>query len=429
MNGLDGGHGVNRVHGAGASGATLAPRPTASSLVGVYRPAEPLFVRGCGAQLVDDTGRTYLDFTSGIAVNALGHGSPLIADAIRAAMETGLVHTSNLYRTRPAAELADWLVEQSFADAVFFSNSGAEANEAALKFARRRGRAVGGAAKTEVIALRGGFHGRTMGALSMTDRQAYREPFAPLIPGVHVVDATVEAVAAAAHPSRTAAVILEPIQGEGGVRVLPPSLLRGLRSLCDEVNALLIVDEVQVGLGRTGRLWAHEASGVVPDVMTLAKPLAGGLPMGATLVTAEVAAAIQPGDHGSTFGGGPLVASVALAVCRHIAQPEFLAGVRERSALIEARLDRWLDEGRVADARGAGLIRGVQLADAAPSDVVPIRPAAAPAPAAAVVARALEAGLLVCGAGPDVVRLLPPLTIDRDELLTGLDLLEESLGC
>ena len=382
-----------------------------SPLVGVYRQAEPVFIGGVGSFLIDDRGERYLDFTSGIGVNALGHGSPVVARAIQRSLEAGLVHTSNLFRTRPAVDLARWLVERSFADAVFFSNSGTEANEAAIKFARRWARAAHGDARNEIVALRNGFHGRTLGALSLTDRPSYQAPFAPLVPGMRIASFDGASVAGIVDPSRTAAVIVEPMQGEGGVQPLPAKLLRALRDACDRAGALLIFDEVQVGLGRTGKLWAHEWAGVTPDVMTLAKPLAGGLPMGATLVTRAVADAIQPGDHGSTFGGGPLVASVALAVCRQIADDEFLARVRVRGARVRQRLDGVVASGRAQAARGMGLLWGLDLGR----------------PAEDVVARARAAGMLVCTAGPTVVRLAPPLNVAEDELEKGLDLLEESL--
>ena len=388
-----------------------AMTPVADSpLVGVYRQPDIVFVGGSGAHLIDERGGRYLDFTSGIGVNALGHGHPAVARAILRSLDAGLVHTSNLFRTQPVADLARWLVDHSFADAVFFSNSGAEANEAAIKFARRWARAAHGEGRTEIVALGGGFHGRTMGALSLTDRPAYQAPFAPLLPDTRIarLDGPIGDIV---DPERTAALIVEPVQGEGGVHPLPAHVLRALRTACDRAGALLIFDEVQVGLGRTGRLWAHEWAGVQPDVMTLAKPLAGGLPMGATLVTREVAAALQPGDHGSTFGGGPLVASVALAVCREVGDADFLAGVRARGAVVRLRLEGIVASGRAAAARGAGLLMGLDLGR----------------PAEETVARARANGLLVCTAGPNVVRLAPPLNVAEEELVKGLDLLEESL--
>lgn len=385
----------------------------ADPLLGVYRRSGPVFVAGEGSHLIAEDGARYLDLTSGIAVNALGYGDPGFGGAVRAALESGLVHTSNLFRTRPAEELAAWLVERSFADRVFFSNSGAEANEAALKFARRWARSTGSPEKSEILAFGGSFHGRTFGALAATDRAAYREPFEPLVPGVIFGEVgPAEALAKLVSAERTAAVIIEPIQAEGGVLPVPEHFLAGLRELCDRIGALLIFDEIQVGLGRTGHLWAHEAPGVTPDIMTLAKPLAGGLPMGATLVTERVAEAIQPGDHATTFGGGPLVASAALAVCGRIGQPEFLAEIRRKAGLVSDRLGALAlrNEGVVA-VRGSGLIWGVQIRR----------------PAAEVVAAAMDAGVLLVAAGANVVRILPPLTISDQDLLAGLAVLEESL--
>jgi predicted acetylornithine/succinylornithine family transaminase len=383
------------------------------ALLGVYRPAGPVFVRGEGCWLVAEDGGRFLDFTSGIAVNALGYGHPAVADAIRAALDTGVLHTSNLFRTRPAAELAEWLVAHSFADRVFFCNSGAEATEGALKFARRWARAEGFEGRTDVLSFRGSFHGRTMGALAATDRPAYQAPFLPLMPGVHFASAgAVDEVRALLAGGTVAAVLIEPIQAEGGVLPVPHEFLRALRALCDEAGALLVFDEVQVGLGRTGTLWAHEHAGVAPDLMTVAKPLAGGLPMGAVLLTERVAAALQPGDHGTTFGGGPLVASAALAACRTIGDPAFLAEVARKAHLLANWLGALaLRNPSVRGVRGAGMIWGVEVEGAA----------------ADVVARALDAGLLLCTAGANVVRILPPLVASDDELRRGIDLLDEVL--
>ncbi|HEX2190368.1 MAG TPA: acetylornithine/succinylornithine family transaminase [Longimicrobiaceae bacterium] len=383
------------------------------ALLGVYRPAGPVFVGGEGSHLLAEDGTRYLDFTSGIAVNALGYGDPDVADAVRGALDAGLIHASNLFRTRPAAELAGWLAAHSFADRVFFCNSGAEANEGAVKFARRWAREQGHEERTGVLAFRGGFHGRTMGALAATDRPAYQEPFRPLMPGVHFCEVgDVQALAERLRTGRIAAVIVEPIQGEGGVLPVPHPFLRALRVLCDEAGALLVFDEVQVGLGRTGHLWAHEAAGVAPDLLTVAKPLAGGLPMGAVLLTERVASALRPGDHATTFGGGPLVASAALAACRKIGDPAFLAEVRRKGALLADLLGALaLRHAGVTAVRGAGMIWGVELAK----------------PAGEVVSRALEAGLLLCTAGPEVVRVVPPLVATDEELARGIAVLEEAL--
>lgn len=392
----------------------LAPEiPAATSpLLGVYRPAAPLFVEGRGCTLIDANNREYLDFTAGLGVNAFGYGDAGIASAIKSVLATGVLHTSNLFRTAPATRLAADLVERSFADRAFFCNSGAEANEAALKFARRWARGVGGPAKHEIVALRGSFHGRLFGSLAVTDRPGWQEPFQPLMPGVRFVDIDdVASVRAAATVERTAAIIVEPIQGEGGVRPLGSAALETLREVATSANALLIFDEVQCGLGRTGHLFAYEASGVVPDILTLAKPLAGGLPMGAVLVTEDVARAIEPGDHATTFGGGALVSTVALHVVRRIAEPSFLHNVRSVGERIRSSLSAWVDGETVLEVRGAGLMWAVVLS----------------VPAAPVVARALDAGLLVLTAGERVLRLLPPLVLDAGAADRGLRILREVL--
>ena len=392
---------------------TTETQRNTEALLGVYRPAGPTFVGGQGSELIAEDGTRYLDFTAGIAVNALGYGDPAFSDAVREALDSGLVHTSNLFHTRPAAELASWLAEHSFADRVFFCNSGAEANEGAFKFARRWAKANGGEEKVEIVAFRDGFHGRTFGALAATDRPGYQQPFLPLMPGVRFGQVgDLNELPSLIEGSRTAAVIIEPIQAEGGVLPVDAAFLRALREICDREKVLLIFDEVQVGLGRTGTLWAHEAFGVEPDIMTLAKPLAGGLPMGAVLLREHVAQALQPGDHATTFGGGPLVASAALAVCRKIGDPGFLAAIRRKGELIAERLSALaLQRDNVVAVRGSGLIWGIELTGSAGD----------------VVAAALEARLLLVGAGPRVVRLVPPLTISEEDLLRGLTTLETLL--
>ena len=393
---------------------TTATLDATGALLEVYKRTGPVFTAGEGCRLIAEDGTRYLDFTAGIAVNALGYGSTVVADAIREALDAGLIHTSNLFHTRPAAELAEWLAEHSFADRVFFCNSGAEANEGAIKFARRWARERGGEQKTEVVAFHGSFHGRTMGALAATDRPAYQEPFRPLMPGVRFGEiGDVAGADRLIRPERTAAVIVEPIQAEGGVLAVPPAFLKALRYLCDEAGALLIFDEVQVGLGRAGTLWAYEQAGVTPHLMTLAKPLAGGLPMGAVLMTDEVAQAIRPGDHATTFGGGPLVASAALATVKTIGEPAFLEEVQRKGHLLANLLQRVvLDHpAEVREVRGTGLIWGIEIAGAAGD----------------VAARAQEAGLLVCSAGPNVVRVVPPLVIGDDELAEGVEILNEVL--
>lgn len=389
-----------------------APAATSSPLLGVYRQPAPVFVRGRGVSLIDADGREYLDLTSGIGVNALGYGDGMIASSIAQAAETGLIHTSNLYRTEPAEALAAELVARSFADRLFFCNSGGEATEGALKFARRWAGTQGGAAKHEIVALRNSFHGRLFGSLAVTDRPAYQAPFAPLMPGVTFVEVgDVDALCAAVSKEKTAAIIAEPVQGEGGVVPLSAEYLRALREVADDNDALLIFDEVQCGLGRTGKLFAYEHAGVTPDILTLAKPLAGGLPMGAILLTEAVASAIKPGDHATTFGGGPFVASVALAVVQRIAQPSFLAHVEALGTWLGRTVAQWVDGTTVLNARGIGLMWGIELSQ----------------PAAPVIARALDEGLLILSAGERVIRLLPPLVISLDQLQAGMNTLGQVL--
>jgi predicted acetylornithine/succinylornithine family transaminase len=382
-----------------------------TALLEVYKRAEPLFVSGEGCRLVDEDGREYIDFVAGIAVNALGYGDAGIAAAIREALNSGLIHTSNLFRTSAGERLAEELVAHSFADRVFFCNSGGEANEGAIKIARRHARLQGGPEKHEVVAFRGSFHGRLMGTLAITDRPSYRDPFLPVMPGAHIVDVSDDdAIRAVVSAQRTAAIFIEPIQGEGGVRPIAPERLAFLRALADDADALLVFDEVQCGLGRSGRLFAHEATGVTPDIMCIAKPLGGGLPMGAILMTDRVAAAMRPGEHATTFGGGPLVSAVALEVLRRVTAPGFLADVRSRGEQVAETVRAW-QHPHIVESRGAGLIRGIELdVDAAP-----------------VVKAAFDAGLLLVTAGERVIRIVPPLVIGADELASGLEILRSAL--
>lgn len=382
------------------------------AVLGTYTPTPRVFTGANGVRVYDDEGRSYLDFVSGIGVNALGYGDPTVTRAFAEALATGVVHLSNLYRTPPAGRLARALVERSFASQVFFCNSGAEANEAAFKFARRWARTQGGEAKHEIVALRGSFHGRLFGTLAATDRPAFQAPFKPLLPGVRIIDPADRAALFALDPACTAAIIAEPVQGEGGVYPLPIELMIALREAADAANALLILDEVQCGLGRTGRLFAHEWSGIVPDMLTLAKPLAGGLPMGATLLNERVASTVQPGDHATTFGGGPLVATVALAVFEQLSDAGFLAEVQARGTHLAAALhDLARVCPRVSSVRGIGMMWGLELDE----------------PAAPFVAAALEQGLLVITAGERVLRLLPPLVMTEDQIDEGVAILAQVL--
>ena len=382
-------------------------------ILGTYKRAPMELVRGAGVELFDVNGKSYLDLGSGIAVNALGYGDSGVKRAIVDALDTGLIHVSNLYRTEPGEELASALVAQSFADKVFFCNSGAEANEGAFKFARRWGRNVGSDAKTGIVALRGSFHGRLFASLAATDRPSYRAPFRPLAGGISICERDPRVLDLALDGDSVAAVIVEPVQGEGGVRVLEAALLEELRRLTAERGIALIFDEIQCGLGRLGTLFAYESFGVVPDMLTIAKPLAGGLPMGAILVSAEIGAAIKPGDHGTTFGGGPLVSRVALEVLHRVSDPSLLKSVRENGAWFgEALRGIARRTGKVRAIRGMGYMWGLDVVEKA-SDVIE---------------RGWDAGVLILSAGEHTLRLLPPLIMNREQLAQGVALLEKALG-
>jgi acetylornithine/N-succinyldiaminopimelate aminotransferase len=359
-----------------------------------YKRAPILWERGQGVYLYDSEGREYLDMASGIAVNALGYEHPEI---VRVLAQGGLIHTSNLYYTRPQVELARQLCQDSFADKVFFCNSGTEANEGAIKFARK----YGGADRRNLIAFSEGFHGRTLGALACTANPRYREPFEPLIGGVRF--ATYQDLDSVPLDASVAAVLVEPIQGEGGVRPAHPEFLLGLRQRCDQHGVLLIFDEVQCGLGRTGKLWAHHHYGVEPDLLTAAKPLGGGLPIGAILMNQKVADSIEFGDHGSTFGGGPLVARVAARVLEVVRQVDFLEHVSQMGLQLQATLQALVaDFDLVLQARGQGLMWGLVLHEQLP------------------VARLVEAGyqqgLIMLSSGGNTLRLLPPLIVQPEHV-------------
>ena len=392
--------------------APVAAHPVTDALLPVYKRAPMELVRGEGVELIDADGKRYLDFTSGIAVNALGYGDPQLQAVMKRAAE-GLIHVSNLFRTAPGEQLADKLVASSFADKVFFANSGAEANEGAFKFARRWARNVGGPAKHEIFSLRGAFHGRLFGTVAATDRPQYRMPFRPLAGGISILERDLDDLDISLNSETTVALILEPIQGEGGVRVFEPEFVRAVRQMTQERRIALIFDEIQCGLGRTGHLYAYERLGVTPDIMTLAKPIAAGLPMGAILATDEIASAMQPGEHGTTFGGGPFVSTVALHVFDRLSDPQLLAHVRE--------LGTWFGEqlhgiaartNRVRAIRGAGLMWGVDVVE----------------PAGGIIARAREAGLLIVSTGEHTLRMLPPLVSTREDLARGLATLEGVLA-
>jgi predicted acetylornithine/succinylornithine family transaminase len=379
-----------------------------SALLPIYE-RDLVVASGRGARLFDSTGRGYLDFAAGIGVNGLGYGDRAVVAAIRK-QASRLIHASNLYHTEPAAALAERLVSLAFPAKVFLCNSGTEAGESALKFARRLGKPNG---RSELVAFERSFHGRTLGTLSITWNAKYREPFEPLIPGVRFCPwDDLAAVSATVGPA-TAAVVVEPVQGEGGVRPAPPEFLRGLASLCRERGALLIVDEVQCGLGRTGRLFAYQHAGITPDILTLAKPLGGGLPLGAVLLRDELAGGIEVGDHGSTFGGNPVAAAAALAVLERVTAEGFVEEVEKKGALLSKKL-RGLAKKHprlVAEVRGLGLMVGLELK-------VPAKP---------VLSALRERGVLATRAGDNVLRLLPPLVIKRSEIRTFLEALDAVL--
>ena len=366
---------------------------------------------GSGVEVWDSEGNRYLDFTAGIAVNALGHADPQIS-AVIAEQAARLTHVSNLYWSEPGIELAKLLVETSFADRVFLCNSGTEAVEGAIKFARKVARERHGDDKTAIVAFEHGFHGRTTGALAITHKAKYREPFEPLLPDVRFAPFNDLAAAEAVIDHHVCAVVVEPIQGEGGITPATQEFLYRLRELCDRHAALLVFDEIQCGLGRTGTLWAHQGMGVTPDIMVLAKPLANGLPIGAILVTEAVAEHIQPGDHGSTFAGGPLICAVALAVLRRLADTAMLEHVSDVGKYLrESLVQLGAGNHRILDVRGRGLMQGIQLDGSA----------------VAVKNAAQEAGLLLVPAGDDVIRFVPPLIVTREQVDEAIGILRHAL--
>ena len=380
-------------------------------LVKAYARPPIVLVDGQGVWLEDAEGNRYLDLVAGIAVNALGYGDPEIAETICEAGKKPL-HYSNLYHNEPMARLAQRLVELTpFADRIHFQNSGTESTEAAMKFARKFAYTHFGEGKREIVAFTGAFHGRTMGALAVTPREKYQKPYRPLMPGVRFarfndIDSAREAI-----DGDVCAVIVEPIQGEGGIHPASSEFLMALRELTRQHDALLIFDEVQCGVGRTGSFWAHEATGVLPDMLCTAKPLANGLPIGAVLVTNRVAEVIHPGDHGTTFAGGPFVTQVANVVVNRISQPEFLQHVQETGAYFKERLEA-MNHPHIREVRGRGLMLGVQL------DI----------PAAPLVEAGYRHGLLLLNAGADVLRLVPPLIITREEIDIAIERLSAVLA-
>ncbi|MGI9524514.1 MAG: aspartate aminotransferase family protein [Hyphomicrobiaceae bacterium] len=375
-----------------------SPHP---AVMGTYGRTNVVFERGSGSWLLTADGDRFLDFSSGIAVNTLGHAHPSLVEALTE--QAGkLWHTSNLFRIAGQERLAQRLCEASFADRVFFCNSGAEACEGAIKLARRYQFANGQPERNRVITFEGAFHGRTLATIAAAGNPKHLEGFGPEVPGFDLLPfADHDAVKAAVNES-TAAIMIEPVMGEGGIRVIPKDCLQGLRSICDEHGILLILDEVQTGVGRSGKLFAHEWADIEPDVMAIAKGIGGGFPLGAVLATEEAAKGMVPGTHGSTFGGNPLAVAVGCAVLDEVLRPGFLEDVQRKSLRLRQSLaeleDRYPEI--VDGVRGLGLLTGLKL-----------KPAVGD-----VIAACLDEKLLAVVAGDNVMRLIPPLNVTDDEL-------------
>lgn len=381
------------------------------SVLPTYNRAPLTFVKGEGSWLIEADGRRFLDLGAGIAVNALGHAHPALVEALTT-QANALWHTSNLYNIPAQQALADRLVSETFADTVFFTNSGTEACELAVKMTRRYWHDRGAPERIEIICFEGAFHGRSSAGIAAAGSEKMTAGFGPLLPGfVHLAWGDHDALTAAI-TDRTAAIMIEPVQGEGGIRPLPDQCLKGLRDLCDEHGLLLILDEVQCGMGRTGRLFAHEWAGVDPDIMMVAKGIGGGFPLGAVLATERAAGGMTAGTHGSTYGGNPLACAVGCAVMDHVAEPGFLQEVRRKSGLLRQKL-----EGLIAahpavfdGVRGSGLMLGLQCR-AANADVV---------------AAGYGALVATVPAADNVVRLLPPLTITDEEITEAVTRLDRA---
>ncbi|WP_127144336.1 aspartate aminotransferase family protein [Pelagibacterium montanilacus] len=372
-----------------------------SALYGTYARSELAFERGEGARLFTADGADYLDFSSGIAVNALGHGDPHVVGALKAQAEK-LWHVSNIFQIPEQEKLAQRLVDATFADRVFFTNSGAEALECAIKTARRYFFDKGQTERHDIIGFTGSFHGRTLGTIAAGGNPDYVKGFGPVMAGFkHAAPGDLEAVRALVD-DKTAAILIEPVQGEGGLAVMSDAFLKGLRALCEETGMLLIFDEVQCGYGRTGRFFAHEWSGVTPDIMAVAKAIGGGFPLGACLATEEVARCMVPGTHGSTYGGNPLACAVGNAVLDRILEPGFIEHVEKMGQVLAWHLQQLAQKypHHVTEVRGRGLIAGLKINP-------PVRD---------FVARLRDHGLLAVAAGSNVLRLLPPLIITEADV-------------
>jgi acetylornithine/N-succinyldiaminopimelate aminotransferase len=397
-------------HKTKAVAHTTGPSP---AVMATYARQDLVFDRGEGTWLVATNGDRYLDFASGVAVNALGHAHPKLVAALSAQAEK-LWHTSNLYRVAGQEKLAERLVAATFADRVFFCNSGAEACEAAIKAARRYHYVSGHPERWRVITFEGAFHGRTLATIAAGGNEKYLEGFGPPVEGFdHVPFADLAAVEQAIGPE-TAAILIEPVQGEGGVNVAPLEFMQALRALCDRHGLLLVLDEVQCGMGRTGTLFAHELAGITPDLMAIAKGIGGGFPLGALLATAEAAKGMTAGTHGSTFGGNPLATAVGNTVLDTVLEPGFLDSVRKKALRLKQALAAVHDEhpDLVEDVRGKGLLMGIKLK----------------VPPADLVKAAVAEKLLLAGAAGNVVRLLPPLNVSDEEIAEAASRLSRALS-
>lgn len=386
-----------------------------AAVMGTYARQDVVFVRGEGAWLHSEAGDTYLDFGSGVAVNALGHAHPRLVAALTA-QAAKLWHTSNLYRVEGQEHVAAKLTRLTFADQAFFCNSGAEACEGAIKVARRYHFVNGHAEKQRIVTFQGAFHGRTLATLAAGGNEKYLEGFGPKADGFDQLPFGDHDALKAAIKPETAAIMIEPVQGEGGVRTVPPQCLRGLRELCDANGLLLIFDEVQTGAGRTGKLFAHEWAGITPDIMAIAKGLGGGFPVGAVLATAEAAKGMTPGTHGSTFGGNPLAMAVAGTVIDILSEDGFLDEVQRKALLLKQHMAAIKDQfpDMIEAVRGAGLLTGLKLK--------------APVTPPEVVKAAAGERLLLVGAGDNTVRILPPLNVSDEEISEGMERLSRALG-
>ena len=397
------------------AGAAPPPKGRASDAVmGTYARQDIVFVRGEGAWLTDASGARYLDFGSGVAVNSLGHAHPRLIAALKEQAEK-LWHTSNLYRVEGQERVAERLTEITFAERVFFCNSGAEACEGAIKLARRYHFVSGKPERNRIITFKGAFHGRTLATLAAGGNDKYLEGFGPDMGGFESIEFGDHAALEAAIGPETAAIMIEPVQGEGGVRTVPPQCLVGLRDLCDKHGLLLIFDEVQCGAGRTGKLFAHEWAGITPDIMAVAKGLGGGFPVGAILATADAAKGMTPGTHGSTFGGNPLSMAVTGTVLDVVTEPGFLDDVMMKALRLKQGMARLKDQFPqiVEDVRGVGLLTGLKLrTGTAPADLVKA---------------ALAEKLLLVAAGDNTVRVLPTLNVADDEISNGIERLAKAL--